>query len=242
MGARESDSFGIYLREIVGFPLLARAEEQDYAQRLARGDETARRALVQANLRFVVHLARRYGRRGSELKELVSAGNIGLLRAAEHFDPGRDCRFVTYASWWVRRAIRDAANASERWFPSAPVPASRRGDRRTGEARPLSLDAPFSATGRSLAESLADSTMPSPEQDLAERTALHHIRKAVRLLPERQALVLERRYGLNGAEALPTEALARLLGISRSRVLQLERRALDRLRKAAGPSLRSLVS
>src|ERR1043165_7479466 len=99
------DTLRIYLKDIAQFPQLTLAEEQNLAQRAKSGDEDASWRLVEANLRFVVSLAKKYSRSGYPIHELINEGNLGLIEAASRFDPDRGVRFVTYAGWWVRQAI-----------------------------------------------------------------------------------------------------------------------------------------
>jgi RNA polymerase sigma factor (sigma-70 family) len=94
-----------YLREIGRIPLLTRETEQQFAARARAGDDDAKRRLVEANLRLVVQIARRYLNRGLPLADLIEEGNLGLMRAVETFDPGRRLRFSTYGTWWIRQAI-----------------------------------------------------------------------------------------------------------------------------------------
>lgn len=98
-------NLGVYLSEIVRIPLLSREEEQALAARVRAGDERAKQRMVEANLRLVVQIARRYLNRGLPLPDLIEEGNLGLLRAVEKFDPDRGTRFSTYATWWVRQAV-----------------------------------------------------------------------------------------------------------------------------------------
>jgi RNA polymerase primary sigma factor len=93
-----------YLDEIGRTPLLSREEEITLAARVACGDEEARRLLIEANLRLVVSIAKRYTGLGLDLGDLIGAGNLGLLRAACDYNPRRG-RFSTYATWWIRQAI-----------------------------------------------------------------------------------------------------------------------------------------
>lgn len=95
----------VYLKEIGRIPLLTREEEVALARRMRAGDVRAKEQLVEANLRLVVQVARRYMNRGLPLPDLIEEGNIGLLRATEKFEPERGTRFATYAAWWVRQAI-----------------------------------------------------------------------------------------------------------------------------------------
>lgn len=99
------DTLRLYLKDISKFPQLTLAEEQDLAQRAKRGDESSSWRLVEANLRFVVSLAKKYARSGYPIHELINEGNLGLIEAASRFDPDRGVRFVTYAGWWVRQSI-----------------------------------------------------------------------------------------------------------------------------------------
>jgi RNA polymerase sigma factor (sigma-70 family) len=95
----------LYVQEISRIKLLTPGEEQDLARRVEAGDAEAERRLVEANLRLVVRIARRYLHRGLSLLDLIEEGNVGLLHAARKFQPDRGTRFSTYATWWIRQAI-----------------------------------------------------------------------------------------------------------------------------------------
>lgn len=102
------DATQLYLNEI-GFSPLLSAEEEVYFSRLAlKGDEAARKRMIESNLRLVVKIARRYVSRGLALLDLIEEGNLGLIRAVEKFDPERGFRFSTYATWWIRQTIERA--------------------------------------------------------------------------------------------------------------------------------------
>src|SRR5688572_1093699 len=101
-------NLAVYLREIARIKLLSREEELELAGRVRAGDERAKERLVEANLRLVVQVARRYLNRGLPLPDLIEEGNIGLLRAVEKFEPERGLRFSTYAVWWIRQAVARA--------------------------------------------------------------------------------------------------------------------------------------
>jgi RNA polymerase sigma factor (sigma-70 family) len=98
----------VYLKEISRIALLTREEEGELARRIRAGDDAAKQRLVEANLRLVVQVARRYLNRGLPLSDLIEEGNIGLLRAVDKFDPARGVRFSTYAVWWIRQAVARA--------------------------------------------------------------------------------------------------------------------------------------
>ena len=99
------DTLRLYLKEISQFPQLTPEEEQQLGARVKGGDEEAFRKLIEANLRFVVAMAKKYARSGYPLHELINEGNLGLIEAVSRFDPSRGVRFITYASWWIRQAI-----------------------------------------------------------------------------------------------------------------------------------------
>ncbi len=104
------DAVQMYLKEIGRTPLLNSAQEKELAKRIGKGDEMARQRFIQANLRLVVSIAKRYVNRSPNLSilDLVQEGNIGLSRAVDKFDYKRGFKFSTYATWWIRQAITRA--------------------------------------------------------------------------------------------------------------------------------------
>lgn len=102
------DATQIYLSQIGFSPLLSAEEEVFYSRKSLKGDEAARKRMIESNLRLVVKIARRYINRGLALLDLIEEGNLGLIRAVEKFDPERGFRFSTYATWWIRQTIERA--------------------------------------------------------------------------------------------------------------------------------------
>ncbi|MBZ0120187.1 MAG: sigma-70 family RNA polymerase sigma factor, partial [Sandaracinaceae bacterium] len=98
---------GRYIRSLGDCPPLDPQRERDLARRWAAGDANAGHELVEASLPFVIKLAKGYRRWGIPLEDLIQQGNLGLLRAASKYDPDKDCRLITYASYWIRAEIRD---------------------------------------------------------------------------------------------------------------------------------------
>jgi RNA polymerase primary sigma factor len=112
--------FQLYLGEIARYALLTAEQELEIARRIANGDAQAQQHLVEANLRLVVKIAKKYNGNGVSLPDLVQEGNLGLMHAAWKFDPQRGLRFSTYAVWWIRQALNRAIAAHG---CSIPIPA-----------------------------------------------------------------------------------------------------------------------
>jgi RNA polymerase primary sigma factor len=99
------DPLQIYLKEIGELPLLTAEKEQELVKRIKDGDEAARNEIIQANLRLVVSIAKRYVNLGLSFLDLVEEGNMGLMKSVDRFSLDKGCRFSTYASWWIKQAI-----------------------------------------------------------------------------------------------------------------------------------------
>jgi RNA polymerase primary sigma factor len=108
------DTLQLFLKEIVKVDLLSAAQEVELAKRVERGDERAKRQMVEANLRLVVSIAKRYRNRGLPFLDLIQEGAIGLVRAVEKFDHRRGFKFSTYATWWIRQAVARALSDKSR--------------------------------------------------------------------------------------------------------------------------------
>jgi RNA polymerase primary sigma factor len=104
----EGRSLELYLREIGSKETLKSEEEASLARRIRAGEQEALNELTEANLRFVVSIAKQYANQGVALEDLINEGNVGLIRAAKGFDETKGCRFITYAVWWIRQAILQA--------------------------------------------------------------------------------------------------------------------------------------
>ncbi|GAB4172498.1 MAG: hypothetical protein Fur0032_11910 [Terrimicrobiaceae bacterium] len=115
MAFEDSESgFQLYLRQIAQYPLLTPEQEVKLAARIKRGDKRAKDEMVRCNLRLVVKIARDYSNLGLPLLDLISEGNIGLMKAVERFDPKKGGKLSTYASWWIKQSIKRAlANQSK---------------------------------------------------------------------------------------------------------------------------------
>jgi RNA polymerase primary sigma factor len=129
------DSVRYFLDDLDQYPLPSAEEQMALAKRVSEGDEEARRAMIAANLRLVVHWARRYQDRGVDFGDLVQEGTFGLMRAVDKFDWQRGFRFSTYATWWIRQALQRAVqqHGSTIRVPMEVAEQAQRADRMTWE-------------------------------------------------------------------------------------------------------------
>ena len=111
---QESSSVSLYMKDIERVPLLSRDEEYTLALRAKNGDSYARNRLLEANLRFVVSIAKQYQNRGLPLADLISEGNLGLITALDKFEPEKGYHFISYAVWWIRQSILKAIGEKSR--------------------------------------------------------------------------------------------------------------------------------
>jgi RNA polymerase primary sigma factor len=102
---RFDDAIKIYLRDIQRTPLLTAVTEKELARKIEQGDEAARKKMIESNLRLVVKIAKRYINRGLPFLDLIEEGNLGLIKSVERFNLAKECRFSTYATWWIRQSI-----------------------------------------------------------------------------------------------------------------------------------------
>lgn len=265
-GRGDAPGFDNYLRTIGRRPLLSAEGERALGRRVRDGEPEARNELVECNLRLVVRVARRFHGRGLDLPELVAEGNVGLIRAAEKFDPDAGCRFSTYAVWWIMQSIRRAierahfvqvpadmrAHASA-WLragteleqslgrPAAEMDIARhlRASRsRCGSVRAallvrnaqrLSVEAPRAGDEHLLRDVLPDHSTDEGRERAEHAARKEEVRDLLAQLDPRSARILELRFGLDGGEQLTLIQTGTIVGLTRERVRQIQRRALARL-------------
>jgi RNA polymerase primary sigma factor len=120
----------LYMKELKKLPIISIEEEREYARRISMGDPEARTKMIEANLRLVVKIAKRYVSQGISTLDLIEEGNNGLIRAVEKFDASRQCRFSTYATWWIKQAVERAIANHSRTI-RIPIHISSRANRIT---------------------------------------------------------------------------------------------------------------
>jgi RNA polymerase primary sigma factor len=261
--ARTESGVELFLAEIRRHRLLSAAEEAALSRRVERGDLAAKQQMINANLRLVVSIAKRYRGLGVPFLDLIQEGTLGLNRAVEKFDWRQGYKFSTYAHWWIRQAVqRTIANQARTIrLPGHVVERRQKLARAARTLAPalgrepsleelaeatglplghvrqalgcaeasVSLNQPVGPDGESeLADFLADPAAADPVQE-AERSLLRQtVQRRLERLPERERLIVERRFGLQG-EPQTLEAVGRELGLTRERVHQLEAQALKQL-------------
>lgn len=189
-------------------------QERQALEALSRGSTEARDLLITHNLRLVVYIAKKFETPSAGIEDMISIGTIGLIKAVDTFDPARASKFASYASRCIENELR----------------MELRKIRREGAA--VSLQEPLeSGSGQlTLADTLPDDTVM--EDDCERRADAARLRRLVDTLPARERALLQLRYGLGGERPATQQQTADKLGISRSYVSRLEKRALTRLMNA----------
>ena len=213
----------------------------------------------------MVNISRQYQNRGIPLSDLVSEGNIGLLKAVEKFDPERGYHFTTYAVWWIRQSIMKALEAQSRsirlpahaasvverigWARSElrqrqrrepttdqiarflGLPVQRVADLMSVSRDPLSLESPAfdEDVPAELGDSVCDKAARSPEEEAMANVLKADINNVLGSLTRRESDIVQSRFGLNGRQRLTLNELGRRYRLTKERVRQIEKRALERL-------------
>jgi len=221
-----SPSVSYVIQRISRGPRPERADEQAQVARASIGDRAAIDLLISSNLAYVVHVAKEFRGRGLPFEDLIAEGCVGLLEAIRRYDAANDTRFMTYASFWVRKKIL-AAISDQPHAVHVPRYARQHG---FASIRVLRLDVPQHADEElRIADSLRHPD-PLPADTMIESERTGEVRREVLNLPPREQVVIAGRFGLGGRAPETLEAIARRLGLSKERVRQIEVAALARLR------------
>ena len=262
-----NDSVKIYLKEIGKVRLLSAQEEIDIAKRIAEGDEDAKQALINANLRLVISIAKRYAGRGMPFLDLIQEGNMGLIKAVEKFDYTKGFKFSTYATWWIRQAITRAIADQARTIripvhmvetinkitraqrqlvqelgrdPTAEeiserlegaLSADRIREIQCINQEPVSLETPIGEEDDShLGDFIEDKEVVSPSEYTTKSLLKDELYDVMQDLTDREARVLELRYGLTDNHPRTLEEVGKEFGVTRERIRQIEAKAIKKLR------------
>jgi RNA polymerase primary sigma factor len=264
---REAVSVEKYLHEISKLELITMEQEVELARRIRKGDELALNQMVNANLRFVISVAKQYQHQGLSLSDLINEGNLGLIKAAQRFDETRGFKFISYAVWWIRQSILQALAEQSR---IVRLPLNKIGslnqinkvfalldqrferepsieeialemelsvetvrDTMKNSGRHLSMDAPINNEDDvTFGDFVATETL-NPENLLFNESLSKEIERMLSVLTEREAIILNYFFGLNGNQPLSLDEIAEELGLTRERVRQVKEKALKRLKHSS---------
>ncbi len=239
MAAEDSDTgIKIYLREIGQIPLLTPEQEIDLAAKIKKGDREARALMIRSNLRLVVKIAHDYANLGLPLLDLISEGNIGLMKAVERFDPAKGGKLSTYAAWWIKQSIKRAlANQSKTIRLPVhlvdKISKMRRVSLQMVSIRPASLDAPISDDDSTeFGEIVGDEEAQTPFELLRDKNLRNEVGGLLDVLDDREKKIIFQRFGLDGGKPKTLEEVGKKFGVTRERIRQLQNIALSKLRRA----------
>lgn len=226
----EDTGFNKYLDEIGRESLLSAEEEQRLSSRILQGDNRALNKLVEANLRFVVAIANQYKGKGLQMEDLVSEGNMGLMKAAQKFDASKGTRFVNYAVVYVRQSIEKALSQQVGLYQVPKDVKDEVAARQQSYA--LSVDAPLGhRTGMSLLSVLVNQNAPMADERVHSEAIEDAVEFALMSLDERESRVVNAFFGLNQEHETMAE-IAEDMGLKRERIRQIRDKAVRKLRKA----------
>ncbi|MCI3216145.1 sigma-70 family RNA polymerase sigma factor [Faecalibacterium sp. BCRC 81149] len=243
-GVALDDPVKAYLKEIGRVPLLTMEQELALARAAQAGDADARRKLSEANLRLVVSVAKRYAGRGLPFLDLIQEGNLGLMKAAEKFEPDRGFRFSTYATWWIRQSITRAIADQGRVIriPVHLVESINRVKKTTGELLrkngreptaeeiAVRLDMEPDRVRELLQLAQDPISLETPVDEAGRELLRRELANVLKSLTPREERVLTLRFGLEDGQARTLEELGKEFNVTRERIRQIEAKALRKLR------------
>ena len=251
------DPVKLYLREIGRVPLLSSDEEIKLAVKISEGDEYAKQRLTEANLRLVVSIAKKYVGRGMYFLDLIQEGNVGLIKAVDKFDYQKGFKFSTYATWWIRQAIRtiriplhmvetinrlkkvqsqllheNGVEPSEELIAEKmDLPVERVREIMRVAQEPVSMETPIGPEEDSrLMDFIRDEDALAPDEAALKTITNEDIDGVLRTLTPREESVIRLRFGLQDGRCHTLEEVGSEFNVTRERIRQIEAKALRKLR------------
>ena len=255
------DSVTKYFKDIRKSTALSSKEEASLAKRIKNGDKKAIEELVNANLKFVISIAKEYQGQGLPLSDLISEGNYGLVKAATRFDYKRGFRFISYAVWWVRQSILQSLNDNARMvrlpanvinkisklnkeiskFEFAHEREPMNGEMSNDEVefillknqRCASLNEHINEEGDELIDLIAGE-MPDDDRIEIDERIKNELNKTLSILDERERTIIQCYFGIDiNSEAMTLEAIGERYGLTKERIRQIKEKAIRKLRHNA---------
>ncbi|RKX79792.1 MAG: RNA polymerase subunit sigma [Spirochaetes bacterium] len=262
----DDSTLSLYLKEINKIPLLTRDQEDEISRKAITGDKAAQAKLIEANLRFVVNVAKKYQNQGLPLDDIISEGNIGLMNAIERFDPDKGYHFISYAVWWIRQAILKAIYEKSRMIrlplnranelvqiektrkamltemgedPSDAEIARLTGikeidvtDLQAISRDLVSLESPVynERDSSNLGDFIEDSANAGPDEQALMLSLSEDIESILGTLTDKESDILRHRFGLGDRKPLSLKEIGDRYNLTKERIRQIEKKALDRLR------------
>jgi RNA polymerase primary sigma factor len=252
----KEDGLNIYMKDVRKSTTIKVEEEIELAKRIKEGDETAISELVNANLRFVVKIAKEYQNQGVPVADLISEGNYGLITAAKKFDHTRGFKFISYAVWWIKQSILQSLNEDSR---TVRLPANminklskirkeienfEKDNQRepfNGEVEQVnvpnctSLNTIINEDGDELVNMIHSDLYNSPDIIDEEEIELkkNELNKAMRGLSQREIEIINCYYGING-EPMTLEMIGEELDLTKERIRQIKESAIRKIRSNVG--------
>ena len=251
----KEDCMSLYLKDVRKHNVVTPTIELELAKRIAAGEVEALEELVQANLRFVIAVAKDYQNQGVPLADLISEGNYGLITAAKKFDHTKGYRFISYAVWWVKQAILQCLNDNSR---TVRLPANminkmskvrkeiekfeRENERAPGHTeveylhipKCTSLNNPINEEGDELVNMISDDIFGSPEEISDEDNTLKkHLERAMDNLSNREKDIVNCYFGIYG-EPMTLEAIGDEYELTKERIRQIKESAIRKIRNNVG--------
>jgi RNA polymerase primary sigma factor len=247
----KEDSLSIYFKDVRKSETISAEEEVELAKRIENGDERALNELVNANLRFVIKIAKDYQNQGVPLADLISEGNYGLITAAKKFDHTKGFRFISYAVWWIKQAIKHCLNENAR---TVRLPANminklsklrkesevfEKNNERSATDNDVeyvevpycnSLSSPINEDGDVLGDLLSDDIFGNPDEIISEEENIkRQLHKAMKGLSDREKDIIYCYFGING-HPLTLSQIGMEYGLTKERIRQIKESAIRKIR------------